>query len=358
MHPLARTEIGRIDEEEIKLLEPFAATIGETIFALFADSQRVGIRRYEDGGSAEIALRLSPMVLELLERGCAILSQIIARYEPAAEAQPQVEPADDDLFTPAPAVVRSPVAVAGDVAFMAQAELRHHQQRLGLHRAAADAQEMISECGSALRAIQKSLYAIEPWLCELEKIPCFLPSHLATSLQVRRHYRKLWHFATVTGDVTAQTVRAALRGAGTRISILAGSEVYSLLREDDRFYIRELQLRILDWLRDGTDHNAAIRIWQDFALFVEILRQVNLREELIVHDRDILFGAADELLARGEEAVPEVSEALHSILGIDDALDEVILGSPSAKTLLRELRRAAEQFGGLPGDSTNHSVAL
>lgn len=337
-------------------MDPFATTIGETIFTLFADSQRVGIRRYEDGGSAEIAQRLTPTVIDLLERGQVILSQIAARYEPA-EAAPSPEPSDEDLFSPVPAVTRSPTALAADIAFMAQAELRHHQQRLALHRPQGDVQEMISECGSALRAILKSLYAIEPRLCELEKIPRFLPSHLATSLQVRRHYRKLWHFATITGDVTGETVRAALRGAGTRISILAGSEVYSLLREDDRFYIRELQLRILDWLRVGTDHNAAVRIWQDFALFVEILRQVNLREELVVHDRDVIYAAADELIGRGDEALPEVTRKLRSVLGIDDALDEIILGNPSAKSLLRELRRAAEQFGGL-GDSPSHSVAL
>lgn len=342
-------------------MESFAATIiGETIFTLFADSQRVGIRRYEDGGSSEIAQRLTPTVLDLLARGCEVLATVSKRYEsPADVAEPERE-LDDDLFAPRPSPARSPIALVGDIAFMASAELRQHQGRLQLHRPDGDVQEMISDCGSALRAIQKSLYAIEPRICELEKIPRFLPSHLETSLQVRRHYRKLWHFAAVTGDATPETVRAALRGAGTRISILAGSEVYSFLREDDRFYIRELQLRILEWLRgENGDNGAGIRIWQDFALFVEILRQVNLREELVSHDHDVIVAAAEDLIAHGEEAVPEALKMLHSVLGIDDGLDEVILGNPSAKTLLRELRRAAAQFGGLPGESSNsRSVAL
>jgi hypothetical protein len=341
-------------------LDTFAATIGETIFTLFADSQRVGIRRYEDGGSAEIANRLTPLVNELLVRGCDVLAQVISRYEvPGGDDASIDRDFDEDMFTPVPSVVKSPTAVTCDIAFMAKAELRHHQNRLLMHRPDGDAQEMISECGSALRGIQKSLYAVEPRLCELERLPRFLPSHLETSLQVRRHYRKLWNFALVIGDVDASSVRAALRGAGTRISILAGSEIYSLLREDDRFYIRELQLRILDWLRDGTDPGAAIRIWQDFALFVEILRQVNLREELLGHDHDVIVSAADELLARGEDALPEVLKQVRAILGVDDALDEVILGNPSAKSLLRELRRAAEQFGGLPGESSQaRSMAL
>jgi hypothetical protein len=333
-------------------LESFAATIGETIFTLFADSQRMGIRRYEDGGSAEIAQRLSPAVMELLDRGCAVMALITARYESPADLASSDRELDDDIAAPRPAPTRSPAELVGDIAFMASAEVRQHHQRLQAHRADGDVQEMISDCGSALRAIRKSLYAVEPRLCELENRPRFLPSHLETSLQVRGHYRKLWHFAAVVGDVTGAGARAVLRGADIRISILAGSEVYSLLREDDRYYIQGVQLRILDWLRaspESSDLAAGVRIWQDFALFVEILRQVNLREELITHDREVTFAAADELAARGEEAVIEVCKKLRSILGIDDGLDEVILGNPSAKTLLRELRRAAEQFGGLPG---------
>jgi hypothetical protein len=340
-------------------LESFAANIGETIFALFVDSQRVGIRRYEHGGSAEVALRLTPIVIELLDRGCAAMASIIARYESPADLPSSDRELDDDIFAPRPATARSPVALVGDIAFMASAEMRQHHHRLQTHRPDGDTQEMIRDCGSALRAIQKSLYAVEPRICELEKLSRFLPSHLETSLQVRRHYRKLWHFAVVLGDVTTSGVRAALRGAGTRISILAGSDVYSLLREDDRFYIQELQLRILDWLRDSTDASAGVRIWQDFALFVEILRQVNLREELLTHDRDVMFAAAAELAARDEEAMPEVGKLLSSILGVDDALDLVILSCPSAKTLLRELRRAAEQFGGMPDHSARSpSVAV
>ncbi len=340
-------------------MDTFAATIGETIFTLFADSQRVGIRRYEDGGSAEIANRLTPTVRELLERGCDVLSQVIARYECPSDDIFFDRELEDDLFTPVPSVAKSPTAITSDVAFMAKAELRHHLNRLLMHRPDGDVQEMISECGSGLRGIQKSLYAIEPRLCELERIPRFLPSHLATSLQVRRHYRKLWNFAAEIGDVDASSVRAALRGAGTRISILSGSEVYSLLREDDRFYIRELQLRILDWLRDGNDPGAGVRIWQDFALFVEILRLVNLREELLGHDQYVVFRAADELMSNGDDVLPDVLNMLRSVLGLDDALDEVILGSPSLKSLMRELRRAATAFGGLPGEaSVSRSAAL
>jgi hypothetical protein len=340
-------------------LDAFSATIGTLVYGLFADCQRMGIRRFEDGGSVEISQRLSPVVSALIERGAEIMATIRAHYEQEQAApDDNLELFEEELASVPPPAPKSPAVVVCDVAFMAQAELRQHQLRLLSHRSEADAQEMISDCGGALRAIQKSLYAVEPLLCELEKIPHFLPSHLETSLQVRKHYRKLWAFALVVGDVTAESARTALRGAGTRIAMLTGSDVYSLLREDDRFYIRELQVRILAWLREGTDPLAAIRIWQDFSLFVEILRQVNLREELLRHDRDVLVRSAGLLELRGEVALEEVKRQLRAVLGVDDGLDEAILGRPPAKALLHELRRAALQLGVVLPEPASQSMAL
>jgi hypothetical protein len=340
-------------------LEAFSATIGSLVYGLFADCQRMGIRRYEDGGGVEIAQRLTPMVLALIDRGAEILAAIRDHYEVAHSAtDDDLGLFDDELLATAPAVAKSPAILLCDTAFMAQAELRQHQLRLLAHRGDGDVQEMISACGAALRAIQKSLYAVEPLLCELEQLAHFLPSHLETSLQVRRHYRKLWSFALLVGDVTPESARGALRGAGTRIAILTGSDVYSLLREDDRFYIRELQVRILAWLREGTDPVAGIRIWQDFSLFVEILRQVNLREELILHDREVLVSAARLLEQRGDSALEEVHRQLRAVLGIDDALDEAILRRAPAKVLVSDLRRAALQLGAVLAEPTSQALAL
>lgn len=164
---------------------------------------------------------------------------------------------------------------------------------------------------------------------------------------MRRQYRKLWSCAAEAGAVDAANVRASLRRAGTRIAMLTGSEIYNQLREDDRFRIRELQERILDWLRDGDEHDArggvlAVQLWQDFALFVEMLRQVNLREELIEHDRKVMRAAAEELRRGGESEVNAVCDMLNSpigVVGLDDSLDDLLRRGPSAAALLRELSR-------------------
>lgn len=331
------------------------AAVGDTVVSLFSETERVGLRRYEEATTEEIVEQLTPTVQKLLERTCSVLGALLTRYgsgdddegfgdlfsETETESTAEIVPLRSD------AAAKSPTAAIGDLAFVAIAELRQHQHRLQAHRPSLEKKELLSDCGSALRAIRKSLYALEPLLCEVEKTARMLPPRLGSSLEVRRQYHKLWSFAAATGTVEPSNVRTALRGAGTRIAILTGCEIYHLLREDDRFRIRELQERILRWLResDESDEHAAVmavQLWQDFALFVEMLRQVNLREELLEHDRKVLRAAVEELRRNGEASVNSVCEMLNSpigVVGVDDALDELLRRGPTASVLLQELSR-------------------
>lgn len=332
------------------------AAVEDTVVSLFSETERVGLRRYEEGTTEELVEQLTPTVQKLLERTCTVLGALLTRYgsgeddegfgdlfaETETDSTTEIVPLRSDA-----AAAKSPTAAIGDLAFVALTELRQHQHRLQAHRPSLEKKEILSDCGSALRAIRKSLYALEPLLCEVEKTPRMLPPRLGSSLEVRRQYHKLWSFAAATGAVDASNVRTALRGAGTRIAILTGCEIYHLLREDDRFRIRELQERILCWLReiDENDERAAtmaVQLWQDFALFVEMLRQVNLREELLDHDRKVLRAAVEELRKNGEASVNSVCEMLNSptgVVGVDDALDELLRRAPSASVLLQELSR-------------------
>jgi hypothetical protein len=320
-------------------VEPSSTTTAERVYALFAASQRVGIHRYDQGGGADITQHLTPVIATLLDRTCAVLHDTFERCDPRPGAT-----------TLAPA--KPPSSRAGELAFVAQAELRQQQQRLARHRADREVAELVRDCGGALRAIQKALYAVEPMLCALERIPRFLPDPLNVSLQVRRYYREFWRFAMVRGEQPSANVRSALRGAGTSIAVLIGSEIYSLLRDDDRLAIAELQTHILDCLRRDAGNVAAseptpleLEVWREFLRFADRLRQVNSREELVEHDRALLDHALIELDQRGDEGLVEVHVMLNNLLGLDDGLDEVIFSNPSAKSLARELRRAANQLG-------------
>ncbi len=319
----------------------FAIEIFGALQELFRDTNHVAVRRFEGEGSIELISKLASSVMTLLERAGDAMARVLEHYESEGSDTFSFEWTENE-FVPSqsPSLLASPRIAIADHAFIAVGELRQHRQRLMAMKPSMPEQEIISGCGSALRAIKKCLYAIEPLLCELENVEPMLPPRLATSLAVRRQYQKLWSFAATVGVIEDSTVRGALRGAGTRIAILAGTDVYDLLREDDRFRLRDLQTRVLDWLGTGTDPLVALRIWQDFALFVEMLRQINLREELAEHDRRVLGEAVATL--RSERALvelPSVIRNLRAVIGVDDALDRVIQSEPSAKILLDEVGR-------------------
>ncbi|HRC55642.1 MAG TPA: hypothetical protein PKU97_06950 [Kofleriaceae bacterium] len=305
-------------------------TMANKLCELYAAGQRVALRRYAQADSAVVSTQLSPVVTDLLAGGRALVQELVERVcSPDGAAHIQVE--RGAMVEGAPETL----------AVSAEAELARHQQRLLRHTPAGDAREMVSDCGSALRALQRSLQAVEPPVCQLERVPQRLPRQLQVSLTVRRQYRGLWAFHTQLGELSPATARRALRAVGTRIAIAVGSDVFSLLREDDQLSLQELQHGILDWLRQHEeDYAKAVALWRALSQRVEILRQVNLREELVSHDQSVIEQSIAALAARGEEALPEVSRELVSVLGFDDALDEVISTNPSARSLLHELRRA------------------
>lgn len=299
-----------------------AMTLPERVYALFADSQRVSLSDGNHAGDLNAAGGLAGKLDELLVRADELAMDVLRQAEAGGSGVEEARSAVDAVC----------------------AELRDHRQRLSSLRTAASAQTGKRGCGDALRALQRAMYTLEGILRHGGRPSAFLPTYLEAALQVRRYYRELWRFSTVTGDVDPGSVRSALRGAGTRIAVLAGCEVFSLLREDDRRYAEDLQQRILSWLRAPTNFAAGSALWRDFTAFAETLRSVNHREELIAHDRDVLVRASALLDDRGDEAIVEVSQVLTPVLGIDDALDEVISSHPSAKTLLRELRRTSTRF--------------
>lgn len=316
------------------MAQSFSAEICKSMNELFSDTDRVAVRRYEEQGSAELLLRLTPQVQSLLDRASETMAYILEHYETQSNDAFDFEATENKVIA-GEWLAQSPQIAIADRAFIAVTELRQHRQRLAAQRASMAPQEIISCCGSALRAIKKCLYAVEPFLCKLEHHDPLLPPRLATSLAVRRHYQKLWTFALSCGEIDERSIRRALRGAGTRIAILVGNDVYNLLREDDRFRLRDLQTRILGWLSSEEDPLAALRIWQDFALFVEMLRQINLREELIEHDRAVL---QEELTRRGGASLqaepPADRDALRSLIGLDDELDRLLTGEHSDPALL------------------------
>lgn len=334
----------------------FVDSTRATMVAIFGEAKRVDIRNHEEATAGELVSALTQPVMELVDRAIRLASELLAQYDRAPDAGPAPEGdgVEFNFELAVDTVVAGEHQDAGnkvaDLAFMALAELRARRSRLGQHDAQGEAWQMVCDCGSALRRVQKSLAALELALCEAEGVPRLLEydSELEVSLQVRRQYRKLWRFVTSAGDVGTEEVRNALRGGGTLLAMLVGRDVYCRLRERDRFQLRQLQRRILAWLgQPQPDPRAGVRLWQDFAGFVEMLRQVNLRQELRDHDASALRIALAALRSDDEPAPPGALAVLQRVQGLDDGLDDTLELIPCPTAALRvELERLLPRLTG------------
>lgn len=293
--------------------------------SLFERAAHLDIRDYEEESADVVAERLSASVAELLDRALEICGELSASTDATSAL--------------------SVVVNTADLAFMAGTELRTLRQRLTAHTQRMDSWGMVCDCGRALRKVQKSMHALDVALCEAHGLsdPLVDESELATSLRVRKEYARMWRFVGAVGAAN-DDLHAVLRGAGTICAILVGRDIYRRLRERDRYQLRQLQKRILNSLgSDPFDQRTAARLWEDWAGFVEMLRQVNNREELVQHDAACLERLARQLGLGRPVDVGSLTEELRSLRGLDDTLDVLALTQPLP---LGELRTQVELLRG------------
>ncbi|MEM7351433.1 MAG: hypothetical protein AAF657_11545, partial [Acidobacteriota bacterium] len=108
---------------------------------------------------------------------------------------------------------------------------------------------------------------------------------------------------------------------------------------------------------DQRDVAIARRLWEDLSSFAEILVQVSHRQELQDHDLRLVAKTYRALFSFGEQRsrVPdEILDELHSLLGLDDELDQLITTRPPQpveawrgplKRLQAQLSRSGELSG-------------
>lgn len=324
---------------------------------LHAAAREVDLRAFEDADPGTVASVLSPRAAELTERGVAIADALLKEFERGSSSSSSSR--NYGLAIDAVVSSSSSTKVA-DLAFMVVAELRQALARLRLHGPTGDAWEMMAECGSALRRLQKSLCALEHALCEERGLEPLLSYdfELALSLVVRRKYAQLWRFADAQQPRDEAGVRGALRGAGTRLAQLIGGDVYGKLRENDRKQVRLLQRRVLDWLRqEPPDVRTGNRLWEDFAGFCSMLRQINLRQELVEHDRAELE-KLEQRLAAPVVSMDGAAAQLHGLIGLDDRLDALDPGSAPPAALREEIQRLLQRLRPAPPPSAASSESV
>jgi hypothetical protein len=324
--------VGTVSSESIGAESSLVAA-RRGLLDLVDELKAIDIRTYEALEIDEQVRAVHPLAISLLERGVALVGLVVACSEPV---RVDTIPPGLTFELTMDAVVsgtRPLVPDVGDIAFCAQLELRQRLHRLREVTTSRDAVALLGECDSALRRLFKGLCAIESALARKVGSEPLLDftSELERSLRVRRCYARFTRKILELPPPTPETIVARLRAVGTAIAMLVGQDVYAELRMSDRLQLRLLQRRVLAWLRGAETRDAAggLELFSDVTTFLDMLKQVNRRQELVEHDAAL----AGELLGSLGPGAPEVPQALLARLGAlagRDASIDGLLGSGQA----------------------------
>jgi len=318
-------------------------------------AERVGavdIRTYESLPPERVAGDLAPVVAEILGDALGLVDSIVKAHE-AIEARSSARGGGlGEPHLPFEAAIDAAVGLegatlqaVGDIAFLAHLELQQRAERLARVRSHARPLAIVEECDSALRRVRKALASADVAMARAGIGPPVLDftSELECSLRVRRGCAKLRRRILAPGEPTPSTIVANLRSAGTAIAMMVGWDIYPAMRVRDRLQLRDLQRRILEWLRDERDPVGGTRLWQDLVGFLRMLSQINRRQELLAHDAQALGRLVVLLRQGGGAAHEDVPPLLASLEGLDDELDDLAAGSDDA-ALGRAVWRLASSF--------------
>ncbi|MFP2960977.1 hypothetical protein ACLEPN_24990 [Myxococcus sp. 1LA] len=279
-------------------------------------ARQVDLRRCEEEASSQLVQAMVPALRHAVVAGAQALGSVRAHYD-ADEEQP-------GLVTD---TRRQRIA---DLAFVARLDLGERLERLGAMTASEAPWSIIAACGSARRRLFKCAAAVERALCAHEgltpRLEGLLTQELERSLKVRQAYVLFRRGLLTRAEPTAAWLVPVLRRAAVCFSELTGRDIYEELRIEDRTELRRLQWAVLDWLRGqgGHDTESGRRLWQDIAVFAELLTQVNLRPELREHDRALLGSLLSRLELDTPLSAEHLAELARPLLGVDDVLDDCI----------------------------------
>ncbi len=277
----------------------------------------VDVRSVESSLDERAGGVLAVMVLRLLDDVVEQLNTITARCEefpptsgPVSQQDWELQPLRDS-YAPLERVLDSAVEtrlgsvrVVEEMAFIAGLELRQRSERVRRLRRGANCRAILVECDGALRRIRKALEAVDAAIaraCGVEPRLEFR-SELQASLLVRAAYVRIRAQFEQLSQLS-KPVSTRIRIAGTQIATAIGWDAYVHMRIADRLLMRELQVRILNWLADEVpDEIAGERLLVDLRGFAQMLTLINRRQELVEHDAGILTAALRQIRDDLDEA--------------------------------------------------------
>ena len=169
---------------------------------------------------------------------------------------------------------------------------------------------------------------------------------------IARFRRRMASVVQQAGDDTEKKIRSI----GNSFAWLLGHDQVANLRASDRLTAKMLHQRILDWLSSSasTDDDGR-RLCHDVTVFVEFLRLINCREEIVQHDSKVVLEVLS-VLADSDPDGPlpsSIIERLESIQGRDDLLDDMLgvdVGTAGLRSRLLKVFGMLEREGAPSAD--------
>ncbi len=262
---------------------------------LCAAAAAVCVSKFEDATASAVAEALADAKQRIAD-SFSLLESILATH-----GNPKASYMFDEQTESGGWESEVPAEMGGlpDVVALAAMGLRSRQRTLEALGPAAAQWECLAALASAMRAVQKSLGAVDRVLartCESEVTFDFYAANVAISLEVRSLYLAFHAAVKQSAPPTVHDVVGRLRALRGHITQLLSRPIAMHLRVGDRALLVLSKTRIQKWLNgDMTEalHLAeGLRLYQDTANVATMFLDVNKREELVRHDallaRDVL----------------------------------------------------------------------
>ncbi|MCA9717389.1 MAG: hypothetical protein H6713_00025 [Myxococcales bacterium] len=294
-------------------------------------TRRVDIIRgypYRDAEFAMLGAELVPAAREIAGEVLTLVDRVTAHYT-----------SDGRAATPAEVVASSTgaevvsAAKVADLCAVGRGEIVERLTQLDASAGNEDELVIVTASMGTLGSLRRLTIVLENSIADHEGLTAALSmmDDVEHALAIRRAYVEFRRALRPAESPTREQVSARLREAAGVIADLFGRDVYAELRASDRIQLHRLQDRLLAWLGGASDFDAerGHELWDDLSTYVELLGRVNLRVELVEHDRTVLTDAISEIsnLERASAQVPErLFEVLASLLGRDDRVDQLLGG--------------------------------
>lgn len=233
-----------------------------------------------------------------------------------------------------------------DVCFAARGELRRVERTMRIGGITHD--DRLVACERAHRKLRRALAAVLGALGRARDrtfpVLAEVTAEAETAAAIRRMYTRFRRSLPSCNPGDPASVRRALRYSAVSLAVMFGDSDFADVRTHDRALILQLQSRILRWARTGGSEGDGIQLHRDIVTAADLLRSINLRQELAEHDRCMLRTASTALADDDPAAaITAALPALRALHGRDDALDDLVaiaLREPPTHELVTRLRAA------------------